>query len=247
LEQAGFKPILEESPVEEGAHVGGGHLWVIFDRLVDAYSARQTMLSIAPMLAESKEYWPNGSARVRLPGGRYIHGGTDAWCKLSDAYGTKLSHDGAGAADALLSMQSPSSLVRKYEKKTELVLMQQPARSKPEPQGGAYLDKDVSRYVIEEFNAAHSWGEIADMAGGFDRKGYFSACWRGDRTPNVYVHTDTDRACDYSSSAWLGTKCMDKYQVWCLIQSGQGWQEFRRKDLAQRCETYRLRIQQASA
>src|SRR5205085_788909 len=55
LDYAGFKSILALSPTE-GKHAGGGVLWIVFDRIVDAYNARQTLIDAAPALEEIKEY-----------------------------------------------------------------------------------------------------------------------------------------------------------------------------------------------
>jgi hypothetical protein len=231
LAAAGFKPILEPSPVQDGDHVGGGHLWIIFDAFVEAYAARRTLCYYAPMLAESREYWPNAGNRIRLPGGRYIRPGFEAWCSLYDAAGNELSHDGPGAAQMLLQYQSPVDLLLVVQKPTPQKALP-PARKRPP--AGEQQGLSLVKQVIADFNDSHSWEEIAGLCGGFDRSKKFAAIWRGDRTPNVSVDPKTDRAKDFSSNAWL-PRTMDQYQVWCLIQGGLGWEEFRRRDLAQRC------------
>lgn len=229
-----FKPILEPSPVPEGDHAGGGHLWMIFDGLVNAYSALQTIYQYTGgLLAECKEYWPReGNHRVRLPGGKYVKSGFEAWCKLYDADGNELSHDGTGAAAVLLDYQTPASVVNEYTK----------PEPTPAPQGttrqpvGGYLDKDLARQYIDEFNDQRSWSDIAAMVGGFNRNRKFLAEWRGDRTPNVSVNPRTDLAKDFARQ---DEPAMDKYEVWCKIMAhrlGQDWQLFKKQDLAQRCE-----------
>src|SRR5205085_5167662 len=116
LASLGFKPILEPSPVQDGDHAGGGHLWIIFESLVDAYAVHRTLCYRDPVLSEIKERWPNAetedsNTRVRLPGGKYVKPGFEAWCCLYDAYKNELSHDGPGAAWVLLQYQSPIDLL----------------------------------------------------------------------------------------------------------------------------------------
>jgi hypothetical protein len=217
----------------------------VCEKLVDIYSACQTMIEIAPMLAEVKEHFPEGDNRVRLPGGKYVRPGVNEWCHLFDADMQQLSTDGVTAALALLQMQTPACLIKFRHKNTELVLTSPPAPTKSKPNHRGYLEKDVSAMVIAEFNATHSWDEIAALAGGFDKRDYFPALWRGDGRVNaVYVHADTNMAVDYGSSSWLGKKPMDKHQVWCFIQGGTNWEAFKREDMAQRCAEYRRRNQE---
>jgi hypothetical protein len=231
LADVGLKPILEPSPVRDGDHVGGGHLWIIFETLVNAYAAYRTLCYRAPMLAEVKEYWPNTDARVRLPGGKYVKPGFEAWCPLYDVYGNELSHDGPGAAQVLLNYQSPVDLLIIAQKPiAQKALPPTRKRSTPDEQQGQSLVKKV----IDDFNDRTSWDEIAALCGGFDRNRKFAASWRGDRTPNVAINPRTDRAKDFSTDAWLqGT--MDKYDVWCLIQGGLNWESFKKQDLKERC------------
>lgn len=233
-----FKPILEAAPIPEGySHAGGGKLWIFYDAPVDAYSALQTIYQYTGSRVQHiKEYWPReGNNRVRLPGGKYVHPDFRSWCKLYDASGNELSHDGAGAAAVLLQYQTPAEVVNEYPKPEPAP---EPERTKPAPQASGVLGKDVVAQVIADFNASHSWDEIANLAGGFNRHRKFPAIWRGDRTPNVAVDPRTDLAKDFSILAWL-PYAMDKYQVWCFIKGGENWQEFKRGDLAQRCAQLR--------
>jgi hypothetical protein len=238
---ADFKVILEPSPAI-GDHVGGGHLWIIFDRLVDAYSARQTMLQYAPRLAESKEYWPReGNNRVRLPGGKYVRPGIAAWCLLQDAQGNELSHDGAGAARVLLEHQTPADRVNAYEKPALVLEMQSERR--PSPAQAGYLQKNEAKQIIADFNASHRWSEIAALCGGFNRRGKFLATWRGDKKPDVAINPRTDLAKDFART---DEPAMDKYEVWCRIQGGASWEAFKTCDLAERCKQMRQLERKAS-
>jgi hypothetical protein len=111
LTDAGYRVLLEPSPAGRG-----GHLWIIFDALVDVHAARRHVCELAPVLADVREYWPGPAHavkwnKVRLPGGRYVTPGKSAWCKLYDANGSRLSDHGLAAARVLLTSQTPASLV----------------------------------------------------------------------------------------------------------------------------------------
>lgn len=240
-----FKPLLSLSPAIDD-HQGSGHLWVIFDKYVDVYSALQTVYQYAPELREVKEYWPReGNNRVRLPGGKYVRPGVNAWCKLEDPYGNELSHDGAGAALVLLQYQTPATIINAYEKPAPVLdLQSERSERKPAAQAG-YLEKNVAKQIIADFNASHSWDEIAALCGGFNRRGKFLATWRGDKKPDVSVNPRTDLAKDF---ARMNEPAMDKYDVWCHIQAGinGNWEAFKTRDLDERCKQLRDQERKAS-
>ncbi len=111
LAAAGYQVLLEPSPAGRG-----GHLWIIFDGLVDARAARHHVCSIATILADVGEYWPGPAHalkwnKVRLPGGRYVSPTRSAWCKLFDSNGCELARNGLETASALLAHQTPASIV----------------------------------------------------------------------------------------------------------------------------------------
>ncbi|GLV61194.1 hypothetical protein KDH_80100 [Dictyobacter sp. S3.2.2.5] len=111
LAAAGYRPLLEPSPAGRG-----GHLWLIFEDLVDVRAARRHVCQIAPVLRDVKEYWPGPEHaprwnKVRLPGGRYVSPDRSAWCQLYDAHGQELSRDGLAAAQVLLTSQTPVGIV----------------------------------------------------------------------------------------------------------------------------------------
>lgn len=110
-----YLPLLEPSPVQEGEHAGGGHLWIVFDGLVKASWAKQHVMQLAPSLRHIKESWPGpGNHKVRLPGGKYVKPGFAAWCTLSDGEGNILATDGLSAARVLLGAQTPAEIVPAY-------------------------------------------------------------------------------------------------------------------------------------
>jgi hypothetical protein len=193
----GFQPIVQPSPVPAGDdHAGGGHLWIIFTRLVDAYSARMTVYQYTgSLLQQGKEYWPRPeNNRVRLPGGKYVKPGFEAWCHLYDENGVELSSDGAGAARVLLERQTPSEIVGDYAKPAPALVLE-PQRIERPQQAGGYLEKDVSGQVIAEFNAAHSWEALLGKSNSSKK---YLASWRGDKTPNVAINPKTDLAKDFA-------------------------------------------------
>jgi hypothetical protein len=115
LAEAGYHVLLEPSPASRG-----GHLWIIFDGLVNARAARHHVCSIAPLLTDVREYWPGPAHalkwnKVRLPGGRYVSPETSAWCRLYDVQGQLLASNGLAGARVLLDQQTPASIVPSLE------------------------------------------------------------------------------------------------------------------------------------
>ncbi len=111
LAEAGYRVLLEPSPAGRG-----GHLWIIFDDLVDVHAARSYVVKLAPVLGDVGEYWPGPEwamkwNKVRLPGGKYVAPEFIAWCKLYDANRQLLSEHGMASARVLLEYQTPTSIV----------------------------------------------------------------------------------------------------------------------------------------
>ena len=111
LAEAGYRVLLEPSPAGRG-----GHLWIIFDDLVDVRAARFHVVSLAPVLGDVCEYWPGPEwamkwNKVRLPGGKYVGPSFTAWCKLYDANRQLLSEQGLASARVLCEYQTPVSIV----------------------------------------------------------------------------------------------------------------------------------------
>lgn len=111
LAAAGYHPLLELSPADRG-----GHLWIIFDALVNVSIARQHISQIAPALTDVREYWPGPEDakrwnKVRLPGGKYVRPGINAWCQLISVSDGETNSDSDGAARLLLAHRTPASIV----------------------------------------------------------------------------------------------------------------------------------------
>ncbi len=136
LVEASYVPLLEQSPA--GGHKPGevgGHLWLIFDTLVNAAAAREAVLQIAPGLREIGEYWPKlGGGRVRLPGGRYARTGSHAprqvvaWCPLVNVATGETSRDGLSSARLLLGSLTPATIVPEISPEAVVVEQESPAR-----------------------------------------------------------------------------------------------------------------------
>jgi len=114
LAAAGYLPLLELSPADRG-----GHVWIVFDTLVDVSAAKQHVYQIAPALAGVQEYWPGPEDakrwnKVRLPGGKYIRPGVNAWCQLISVSDGETSSNGDGVARLLLAHQTPAGIVPVY-------------------------------------------------------------------------------------------------------------------------------------
>jgi DNA-binding MarR family transcriptional regulator len=207
LAEAGYLPILEPSPAQRG-----GHLWIIFDALVDAGAARSHAHQLAPTLAEITEYWPGPATaknwnRVRLPGGKYRRPEVNAWCRLvSVADGEAAREGGLEAARLLLSHQTPTALVPQIGQgvpRESLDTPQAPAKQPAAPSPsisetpaevdqhwqGKYGTDEGKRlwFAFPATYVAAWWNErhsVDDLLPS-ERNGYGLATWRGEREGSV--------------------------------------------------------------
>jgi DNA-binding transcriptional ArsR family regulator len=165
LAEAGYAPLLEPSPVGRG-----GHLWLLYDGLVEAQAARQQVYGLAPQLAQLAEYWPgpHGARRwnkVRLPGGKYARPGVNAWCQLISVTDGEISTDGRSAARLLLAHQTPVSIVPAIPSHNDQARADE--RTGGEPERPA-----VSLVVREEAPASDQEAESARRLGELDSQWY---------------------------------------------------------------------------
>jgi hypothetical protein len=221
-----FCPILEPSPVQDGQHSGGGHLWIIFTDLVKATWAQQRALQYAPMLKAIKESWPSpGNHKVRLPGGKYVKPGFAAWCHLYDAYGKLLATDGQGAARTLLDAQTPVDIIPEYPEPDNVAQHGVVQRPDTPPQACTRAAKNVTkscdgmqpgvdqhwqekygRSLWFQFTPAQlaAWyntrHEIQEMLPP-EKNGMGLASWRGERTASVGYTRDGIGWVDFGASA----------------------------------------------
>ena len=206
LAEQGYRPLLEASPAQDGRHVGGGHLWLIYTELVKASWAQRQAVQIAPTLHSIAEYWPNDNGnKVRLPGGLYVRPGVRAWCRLYDAQGRLLSIDGPGATRVLLDSQTPAQLVPAFSDPEPAVLpnaadaqrgMPTPAHTTPDMPGvDEQWQRKYGRYFWFRFTPAQlaSWynerTRIEDLLPP-EENGMGLASWRGERTASVGLRAD---------------------------------------------------------
>ena len=208
----GFKPILEPSPAGRG-----GHLWLIFNDLVNASQAYTQVRDIAPMLKALTEYWPRpGNQKVRLPAGRYVSATLSRWCDLVDHTGQELAgRDRPRIMQLLLSNQTSAELIQKdpFPLEESPVNRQQVSThrsGKPtEPTGG------VDEAWLQKYARSNYWfaWTPAQLAAWYnertalsdllppERNGHGLASWRGERTPSVAYTKDGVGWVDFGASA----------------------------------------------
>jgi hypothetical protein len=225
LTEAGYRILLEPSPAGRG-----GHLWIIFDALVDARSARRQVCELAPVLADLREYWPGPPHaltwnKVRLPGGRYVSPERSAWCKLYDVEGRLLATNGLTAAQVLLRHQTPASIVP-FLKADEQEPPPDEARlhsttpaprplqetKMPEPRAPGLRQQqkygEVSRFLWFHYDPSQlaAWynaRHTVDDLLTFDRTGMTNAeaLGRPERTPSVGSTRDRQHWADFGAAA----------------------------------------------
>jgi hypothetical protein len=213
LADAGYKPLLEQSPAQRG-----GHLWIVFSGRVNVTAARNHAHSIAAELAAVTEYWPAPVGakkwnRVRLPGGKYIRPADEkenrpainAWCKLIDVMTGETARNGVEAAALLLSRQTEARIVPELTQDTrtpERLGVQTPERlqqpqERPAARPSGVDERWRQTYGSEEGKRlwfawtapqlAQWWNEtheIDDLLPD-EKRGYGSAVWRGETDPSV--------------------------------------------------------------
>lgn len=224
LALAGYRVLLEPSPARRG-----GHLWIVFDNRVDARAARSHVCQTAPILDDIGEYWPGPEwahswNKVRLPGGKYVTPEFTAWCKLYDAWGQELAHDGLSSARVLIANQTPVQIVPPLCSKelfeisahsSSSLTHLRPGRSLAVPAqlGVAASDHQqqakyapvnhflwfhyTPRQVADWYNAYHTANDLLD----FDRDGFANAglIGRPERTPSLARTRDGQRWSDFGA------------------------------------------------
>ncbi len=210
LATVGYFPILESSPAGRG-----GHLWIIFNELVDAVSARLSVYAVVPTLADIKEYWPapeHGKGnRVRLPGGRYLRPGINEWCNLLSVLDGEISTNGDEAAQLLIRHQTPANIIPSpdpSDQKSKPILGKEEhptiKESNHEEQSPIGLGQVDARWeqqygqTPEGKRLWFAWTEeyliarynastrLEDLIS-VNRQGKALATWRGERTPSVAI------------------------------------------------------------
>lgn len=218
LQNAGYVPLVEDSPAGRG-----GHLWIIYNDLVDARCAHRHVYEIAPMLQEIKERWPSpDNHKVRLPGGIYVKPGFRQQCKLYDAIGGLVADNRRDAARALLTMQTPVGIVPIYppdpapdpgqHSATRRISEEEAFRGKHQnqlPPAGREPDtrwqqkyhqhlwfQFTPQQLAAWYNERHSIEELLPS----ERNGMGLASWRGERTASVGYTKDGQGWVDFGAS-----------------------------------------------
>jgi len=222
LESAGYRPLLEPSPVDRG-----GHLWILYQERVSALAAFWHVRNIAPRLQGIVEYWPRLGARpagnkVRLPAGRYVRPGLSRWSKLYDVHGQELAHDGKSAASVLLAYQTSGAVIPPLaqEELEAFALELAPVPTSPvdratprkKVEAGGPDSRWEAKYgergkkmwfafseeqLIEWYNSHHHVRDILPA----ERNGYGLASWRGERTASVGFLDEENVWVDFGSGA----------------------------------------------
>lgn len=237
LAAAGYMPLLEASPAQD-SHAGGGHLWILFDRLVHARAAWAHILTLAPELEVIKERWPSNK-RVRLPGGFYKRpAGKDedtgqdwpsvaAWCTLTSVATGDTARNGIKAARLMLHNLTPASVVPDL-----------PPEHKPNPmppalnrgkeadmragdvdqrwqqkygESNGFQVRFTAQQLIEAFNASHTLEEIHPLT----TKTHARAIWRGEKDASV-LYNDNGTWYDYGQHGTY-PQHGDAFELWCLV------------------------------
>ncbi len=200
LQVAGYKPLIELSPVRKA------HLVIIYTEHVNAHAAHCYECKFAPELENIKEYWPSSSRnKVRLPAGKYVRPGIAGWCKLYDVDGQELTKDGWSAAHVLLEYQTSASIVPPL---SEPCILEPSWRTQPHEHTRRNVEGDqrhrakddhshlwvvfTPQQLIDRFNQQYS---IEDLAA-YERNGMILADWRGERTASVGVTKDGEHWVD---------------------------------------------------
>ncbi len=206
-----YCPILEESPVR------GGHLWVMYNGLVDAKSAHRHLLQYAPMLRQIKESWPGpGPNKVRLPGGRYVSPNVSAWCKLIDERGAFLAPEGY-AAQLLLDAQVPAELVPEYplEPEPPSTPLEQPTEQERTVLVSPCVQDEYDGQWQAKYGHTSLWFHFtpAQLAAWYnahhdvreillpEKNKMGLATWRGERTASIGYTKDGEGWVDFGASA----------------------------------------------
>ena len=222
---------------------GSAHVEIYFSETVLPEEADAWIFSIVPEFSALKERYPVTTTN-KLSWPLYYRIGNKVY-PCTARYMSDELHSLKVASDDITLHQlsilaeeciTPAQLVHDYIRDHPIVKPDpKPQPTTHAPRAGGVFGQDLARQVIDEFNASHSW---ESLLGKPNRHGKYCASWRNDRTPNVAVDPRTDLAKDFSINAWI-PRSMDKYQVYCFIEGRENWQEFKRRDLDERCTQLR--------
>jgi len=213
LDRAGLRPVLVQNPTDPKR----GHMWLLFSAPCAPAWAIAAAERIAPELHDVQERFPNlnekGGARVRLLGGAYV---TDTGRRLPTqvAAGTKNGPrawlDGTTPeAWALIgaAVSDPAILATTFVPREDRPKLR-PARHAP-PLRRRPLTPGQGDEFFAGFNAQNPIESMVDI----DRRGFFTAPWRPERTASVHVYADGMRWKDFGPDKRGG----DAFDLWCAL------------------------------
>jgi len=213
LDRAGLRPVLVQNPTDPKR----GHMWLLFSAPCAPAWAIAAAERIAPELRDVQERFPDlnekGGARVRLLGGAYV---TDTGRRLPTqvAAGTKNGPrawlDGTTPeAWALIgaAVSDPAILATTFVPREDRPKLR-PARHAP-PLRRRPLTPGQGDEFFARFNAQNPIESMVDI----DRRGFFTAPWRPERTASVHVYADGMRWKDFGPDKRGG----DAFDLWCAL------------------------------
>jgi len=196
---------------------GRGHLEIHFSLPVDPQAACTWAIDIVPELAQVECFPCMGNQALSWPlyqriGDQVTECSVEAMspAKPGKLYACKgVQSDPERLAQLVIRCVTPASLV------PAIPIVKEQER-------GALLDKSWTKTtfeddLIDDFNRTHTWEEIAALCGGYNRRGYFKAVWRDERSPSVKPDADERYCCDFGNNGSFPKK-LDKYGVYCLVK-----------------------------
>jgi len=212
LDHAGLRPLLIQNPIDPKR----GHLWVIFTAPCPPAWAIAAAERLAPELRALDERFPNLTSkdglRIRLPGGSYVlPDGTRRPVRVTagtvDGPGPWLDGTAPEAWALIGAAGSDPAILRA----TFVPRDERPQAPKRRPKAGVrqvHAPRGGGAFFAG-FNAENPIESMVTV----DRRGFFSAPWRDERTPSVHVYADGKRWKDFGPSDRGG----DSFDLWCAL------------------------------
>lgn len=216
LARRGFRPLLVRNPVEPTR----GHLWIFFDGPVEPARALAVVEHLSPELAATRERFPDpkstNGGRLRWPGGVYLPIAAPPAPILvaaGVAHGRPAWHDGTTTeawATIAGSVTSAGIIAATW--------IPAAVRPTPPPVSAPHAPRTARVHVphttgqgfdFAAFNAANPIDRLVNV----DKRGYFTAPWRDERTASVHVYADGRRWKDFGPDGRGG----DAFDLWCAL------------------------------
>lgn len=221
------------APVYWKRRQGTGHFALYFDRPVDARAAYLWTINVCPDLAGCDECYPIGDKRINRISWPlwYRIGNKVTECPVAAMLPSLpgelitcagIKSDRARLEEIIAQAVTPASLIPELpaketiqaqakEKKAHTQALLEP---KLLPFTAPANNGDVARVVIQAWNDAHTWQDVAGVGPGQK----FAATWRGDwEGDGGSVHVNTDgTAHDFGEhGSWPAH--FDKFEAYCML------------------------------